>query len=77
MRLAGQHDVTQAQTVPMFLYNPLVRPIKQTITPWQIHFNKAPCYYGTSVFQKMNHTGGEAKSLLQLNFLPLCLQLSG
>lgn len=47
MRLAGQRDVTQAQTVPMFLYNPLVRPIKQTITPWQIHFNKAPCYYGT------------------------------
>lgn len=47
MRLAGQHDVTQAQMVPMFLYNPLVRPIKQTITPWQIHFNKALCYYGT------------------------------
>lgn len=44
---AGQHDVTQAQMVPMFLYNPLVHPIKQTITPWQIHFNKAPCYYGT------------------------------
>lgn len=44
-RLTRQHAVTQAQMVPMFLYNPLVHPIKQTITPWQIHFNKAPCYY--------------------------------
>lgn len=45
MRLTRWHAVTQAQMVPMFLYNPLVHPIKQTITPWQIHFNKAPRYY--------------------------------
>lgn len=77
MRLAGQRDVTQAQTVPMFLYNPLVRPIKQTITPWQIHFNKAPCYYGTQRLPEDESHWRRGQATAPTQLLPLSLQLSG
>lgn len=54
----------------MFLYNPPALPIKQTITPWQIHFSKATCCHGARLFRRMNHNIGTAVAV-GLNFSPL------
>lgn len=60
----------------MFLYNPSVLPIKQTITPWQIHSNKAVCSYGARCLPGDESHRQNGQVAVGPNFLPSWLQLN-